>query len=224
MPSRAAAPRRSDPRPARPLPRPSRDQPPPARRRAASRSPRTTPIRTCAEVGRPTPPAARRPARRRRRTPRPPMPRSRPAPTAPAARNARRRLGLGREPFELTVDPVLGDRVQVGVDEQFERLGLDLETESRRVASRAQCPGRIVDERAGRAGPAAGRRSRSSTPTVAVDQRARGRDRDGERVDGEVAPREVLLDSGGSHLRQRSRAADRPRRAPSRCRSSRRRR
>ena len=116
---------------------------------------------------------------------------------------------LGAQP-QLGGDATPGDRSQGPRRErpadQLERLGLDLEAQPRRVAGQAQQAGRVVDEASLVQHPQPPRaqiiegvlRRDQPAPVLAAQWQ-------GDRVDREVPPRQVLLDGAGTDLRQRAR-------------------
>jgi len=81
---------------------------------------------------------------------------------------------------------------------------LELEAKARRVARRAQRPGRVVDERALVQDPKQ-TRLEVGLSRVRIDQLRLALKRPGDRVDGEVAPRQVLFERGGLDLGERPR-------------------
>ena len=111
-----------------------------------------------------------------------------------AGRSRPRPVGLGGEPGELGVAAVGGDEAEVGVAEQ-------------RRASPARARGRAGRSSAPPGSPGSGRRrtspgwstrsvpaARSAAPPNGSSDPVRGRERDRDRVDGEVAAGEVLAD------------------------------
>ena len=120
------------------------------------------------------------------RAPAPGVERTRPH--SSSSSNPRRGSSSAASLPQLGDDAVAGDRAEVGRAQELERLGLELEPE----------PGRVAG---GRAGPGSGRRRtsrscrtrsrparRSSTPPWGSTSARGVGERDGERVDGEVAP------------------------------------
>ena len=133
------------------------------------------------------------------------------APSASATRphssssaNPAPRVVLRGQPPQLGDDAVSGDGAEVGRAQEPEGVGLDLEAETGRVAGAAQGPGGIVDERAvvqdpQPAGP------QVVEASMRVDDLAGLGERHRERVDGEVAPAQVLGEGRRAHLGQRPR-------------------
>ena len=134
------------------------------------------------------------------------QPRAEPQPLQTAHR---RRLGLAQQQPQLRAQPRAGDGGERAVGDRRERpqarLLLDLEAQPRAVAHEPQQPRRVVEERA--------LVQHAQPPRREVLERARHRleravgEPHGERVDAEVAPRQVLAQRDAElDLRQRTRA------------------
>ncbi len=111
-------------------------------------------------------------------------------------------IALLREQPQLVADACAADRRQRAAVDQRSRVGVDGEAQAAGVAGQAEHARRVVDE--ARFVEHAQAAARAGPPALQEPSQAAVGERQRDRVDGEIAPQQILLEARRDHVGQRA--------------------